>query len=314
MQTSLTTLALAFLSCVAAERELTIVKKDGKHVVVKGKGQGQGQDTLWYTLSLTNGIPALEIKGSEKDDETTAKARMQLALNTVSESGLSEKFSLAGSESYWTDIKIEEQGDAKDLKQIILRSTMVRPEKDVAGNFFTIELQASVDRNSDGFTLHPMIQNFPYDYAKGKGILLLEQSVEATTKAALSAGSDGIVSVGSFGSVQVDTESAFEDGNPGTIKGPSVGGKDSAGGRAKGMKSQDGGINIQFSTSRPKNATFTERLSFNPHLMKLDLTEKKDLDEGIKGASASGAPSPLQGSSLLGLGAAVVAGIIAFMY
>lgn len=306
MQLSLTALLCLLVSGTDARRELSIMEQGSRQVVIKGKG---ADDIRWYTLSLANGVPSLEIRGGKQDNVAAAKARVRLALDAVSESGAGERLGLAGSEAYWGPIRIDKQSE-QDSGRIVLRSTMTRPEKDVAGNFFVMELQALVDRDSDDFVLRPMIQNFPYDYAKGKGILSLEQSVDATTaaKARLSIGSDGLVGIGSFGSLAVDTDSVYEDGNPGTIKAPRPSSKDAA------AKS----INIQFATTRPKNATFTERLIFNPQAMQLDLSEKeKEGDSGkIKGATANGAASGyIQGSSaLLGLSVAMLAGALALVY
>lgn len=280
MHLSIASLSLAFLGIVYAARDLSIVKQDGKQVVIKAKGT---TDTLWFTVALQNGVPSFEIKGSAKGEESLAKNRMQLTWANVLEQDSDKRMSLSGTQAYWSDIQIHKSSD-----RISLNATMVHPEKDLAGNNFTILLDAMVDKDSDSFTLRPMIQNYPY--AGTKGILSLEQSIDTTTSAKLSAGSGGQVRAGDYGDLQVLFDSGIEDGNQEIIRAPRF--QSQGGSRIKQLADESKEFVVDFISTRPKNVTFVEQLKYNPKAMKIaEQVEQKEPLDTLKGMTTNGVAS-----------------------
>lgn len=283
MQLSFSTFTLAFLSLVAG-RELSIVRRDGNHVVVKSKGN---TNYLWFSMSVEDGVPQFIIKGSQKDDESSAKANVQLRMENVHEAG-SVGYPLQGTQPYWSEIGMEEvpSSDSKCPKQMILRSRMVHQDQDIAGNYFSFILEAIVDENAHEFSIRPMIQNFPYARVDGKGKLDLTQmfmsSRSAGPKLAMGKGSFS----SPFGSLQVNENSAIEDGNPGVIAPPQTRKeKQKKGMRAMEVSESSNMAEIEFQTTRPKNATFEERLVFNMDSIKLPIAglEKDEAKDKMKG-------------------------------
>jgi hypothetical protein len=302
MQLSLTILASAFLSAVVG-RELSVIKKDANAVVVKSKSGG---DTLWFTLSLVNGVPTFEIKGNQKDDEITAKAQVQLGLAAVSDKDAKTGQSLTGTAGYWSALLVEEVGDGKKPSQIVLRSTMVHGEqKDLAGNAFTIVLDAVIDANSEAFTVRPMIQNYPYSSTGSKGRLTFDQVVGSSIKVDTKAGSNGEITLGAYGSLEIQTDSAIEDGEPGNIRAPKL--EDNKSSHTKGLAGSESAKHavIEFSSIRPKNATFVEKLTFHPQALSLPIPNADKPEPKVQAQSKNAAQ--LSASSVgAGVGVAVL--------
>jgi len=84
---------------------------------------------------------------------------------------------------------VDQAGDYKKPRQIVLQSTMVQPDQhDIAGNAFTIVLRAVIDENAESFTIRSMIQNYPYSMGDGKGILTFDQVIGALCQGRLQCG------------------------------------------------------------------------------------------------------------------------------
>ncbi|PJF18883.1 hypothetical protein PSACC_01292 [Paramicrosporidium saccamoebae] len=300
MQLSLTTLAFAFISIVSA-RDLSIAKKDSKQVTIKSKGTGE---VLWFSLSISNGVPLFEIKGSEKDDESGAKANVQLALEDFNEQGAKKCLSLAGTQGYWSDINVEQVGeDSKKPNQVILRSTMTHQDKDIAGNYFVLALEASIDKDGDAFEIRQQIQNFPY--TDGKGVLDAGQLISSSHKG--NAKKDASKITLASGGLAVIADSAIEDGTPTTIKAVRM--DEAKGAPRSGLCEQSKRAHVEFGAVRPKNATYSERLVFYPNSIKIVQEQKPDTKgepkDHVKGMTLNGAaPS---GAISLGLGASLLA-------
>lgn len=284
-------LSLILVGVAHAGRELSIAKQDGKRVVIKAKGKS---DLLWFAVAIQGGIPSFEIKGNTKDEESSATSRMQLTLANVFEEGSAQRMSLAGTQAYWSDIQVQREDSTG---QISLRATMVHPDKDIAGDHFTVLLEATVHKDSDSFLIRPMIQNYPY--SEGKGKLLLGQAVDATAPATLTPSTTGQISAGDYGAIQILLDSAIEDGNPEALKGPRV--ASDKGSRIKQLASDPREFLVEFNSIRPKNATFVERLTLNPHAVKIaDQDDKKVPPDNVKGMSTNGSASHHHASWVLG--------------
>ena len=288
MQLSFTTLALALVSVVAG-RDLSVVRKDSNVVVVKSKSGG---DTLWFTLSLTEGVPHFEIKGNQKDDEGAALARVHLALEKLADKDAKSGLCLTGAAGHWSPIVVNQTGGDKKPRQIVLQSTMVQPDQsDIAGDAFTIVLRAVIDENAESFTIRSMIQNYPYSMGDGKGILTFDQVIGASAKVDSSAGPNGEITLGPYGSLRVITDSAIEDGEPGVLRAPRL--EDCKGSRPKSIAEAQTAKHaiIEFGTIRPKNATFVEELTFRPQALSLPIPKEEQDDSAVKAQSKNNAPS-----------------------
>lgn len=297
MQLSLIT--LAFLSLVAA-RDLSVAKKDGKQVTIKSKGTGE---VLWFSLSISNGVPLFEIKGSEKDEESGAKANVQLAIEDFNEQGAKKCMRLAGTQGYWSDISVEQVGeDSKKPNQVILRSTMTHQDKDIAGNYFLLALEAIIDKDGDAFEIRQQIQNFPY--TDGKGILDAGQLFSSSHKG--DAKKDASKITLASGGLVVIADSAIEDGTPTTVKAVNM--DEAKGAPRSGLCEQSKQTHVEFGAIRPKNATYSEKLVFFPNSIKIVQSKsdtKSEPKDRIKGMTLNGAaPS---GAISLGLGASLLA-------
>lgn len=283
-----TALGLALLG-LASARELAVFRKEPKRVIVKSKGDG---NFLWFSLSIQDGVPVFEIKGGDSDRESGAKAKVRLAMSNVREQDAEASYSLRGTQGYWGDIGVETRGGEKQQpQQIILHSRMVHPEKDIAGNYFTILLSAVIEEHAHEFSIRPMIQNFPYARRGGKGVLVFDQVLASSLGAREG---NGATSQGPTGDLIMLRDSALEDGNPGQLRDAKlVAAKDR---QEKVLPEAEEGrlAEVQFATTRPKNATFVERLVFDPKSIKLVHTgeESRSEKDKIKGMSISNASAP----------------------
>lgn len=265
----LTIVSATLFGLTLCAKDFAVLKKDSKHVLVKAKGNS---GFLFYSFSIQNGIPRLEIRGNDKDDEKTAESKVQLALDNVAEAESDDKINLAGTQEFWSDIGVEEKTGESSDKQMILRSNMVHTDKDIAGNYFTLQIVAVIGEESDSFKIRPIIQNFPFKpTSKGKGILSISQSLEGSEKVELSSSGNDKINVGTFGHLHIDIESGIEDGNPGSIRGLRLGKAEktkSPRGTIEAKSEHSNEVMIDFASVRPKNATFVEQLTFNPHAVK----------------------------------------------
>lgn len=290
---SFSTLAVALLSLVSA-RELSIVRKDSNQVLIKSKGSN---DTLWFSLSIKDGVPTFEVRGSKEDNEDDAKANVQLAMENVHERDGGASYSLQGKQSHWDDLTVETQSGEKSPRQITLHGRMVRPEKDIAGNYFTVLLTAIIDEESSELSIRPMIQNFPYAYKEGKGLLAFKQLLISSSKVSKKEGANGAATfIGSAGDLLVLKESAFEDGNPGQLRDTKLIEAKDEHGREQTDAVSKKIAEVQFATVRPKNVTFTEKLVLDPNFIKSahpDREPKAEKDK-IKGMSINAAVSHAQ--------------------
>lgn len=284
---SLATLTLTLLGLVSA-RELSVARKDPKHILIKSKGSNE---VLWFSLSIKDGVPIFEVKGGKEDKEDKAKTKIQLAMNNVHERDGGASYNLQGMQNRWDDIRIETQSGAKSPKQITLHSRMVRPEKDIAGNYFTILLTATVDENAHEFSIRPMIQNFPYAYKEGKGLLAFKQLLTFSPGISTKEGASGATFIGSAGNLLMLRESALEDGNPGQLLDAKLVEVKAEQGREQADVVFNRLAEVQFATVRPKNVTFVEKLVLDPKSIKPvhpDSESRAEKDK-IKGMSFSAA-------------------------
>lgn len=298
MQLSLATLAYAFISIVAA-RDLSVVKQDAKKVIVKSKSDA---DTLWFILGINNGVPSFEIKGTDKDVEADARASVHLALDSISEEGAKTAMSLAGTQAYWSDIHVDTIGEDKNkLDRVIIHSNMIHTEKDISGNYFQVRVEALIEKDGKSFNIRPMIQNFPYNYAEGKGILSVSQLIGSTLQSNASMAQNKIAM--STGELVVIPESAFEDGNPTTVKQIKFCGKDTQGIQGCSVIRR---TDVTFGALRPKNATFAEQLIFNQQSIKIPQEVRGETKDKVKGMTINGSTLTVPAIGL-GLGGLIMA-------
>jgi len=307
MKLLISSLGLTLLNLVSA-RELSIVRKEPKQVVVRSKGDA---NFLWFSLSIKDGVPMFEIKGCDDDRESGAKAKVQLAMSNVREQETGSSYSFRGTHGYWDDISVETKSGEKQPEQIVLHSRMVHPEKDIAGNYFTILLSAVIDKNAHEFNIRPMIQNFPYARQGGKGALMFDQVLASSLEGAAKREGNGAAPQGSTGNLIVLKDSALEDGNPGQLRDAKL--VEIKNKQEKVLSEADSRklAEVQFATTRPKNVTFVEKLIFEPKSIKLAHIEDESKSEKdkIKGMSISNASVDLV-ASLTGAAMAMLVAIL----
>ncbi len=298
---------------LVAGRELSIEKAQGKSVVIKSTQDGSS--TLWYGVSVDGDMPTFEVSGGNiaEEDKESKRESVQLAWKAVLESG-SRAFAFGDSKAYWSDIAVIGNGDSDEIR---MEAKMVRPETDIAGNYFTVLLRAIVKKDgTESFHIRPFIQNFPYVLSgrarTSRSHLTIDQMVTTSRsgskskEASESGAAETLITMGDF---TVIASSAIEDGEPGKVAFATI---DAADGADRPSSFDSAAVllrsQVGFASTRPKNATFVEELTFHKgSITTLPKEEDKDRKDGkdaesdaVKGLSSenSGAPSVAMTGSL----------------